>query len=263
MKLATSIGLIGSMLIPSLLILQFDVLNVDGQSLQPNMAINNINYVCHCQDVGDVGPIEEGIICSNNSDTRLEGVTINNINPIIPRFAYQARLEDGTLTPWKWQGEFCGSKGQSIAIKGLAIKFVPENPFYSISYRLQTNCTHVPLCSTPSDERAGHDGQYVEAQGGFLSTGILVYITKKSNSISKPVTPNTPCPLPNGCNEAYGIDVMDQGGITFFRPQDESGNCTKGLASFPTSALVSLTAHSQCHHPIENKVVTVYKIIYK
>jgi hypothetical protein len=225
-------------------------------------AQQSINVGGHFEGKGDITPIMEGQFCTYNANSRLEALWISRLDLSLPRLTYQADLEGLGKTAWVWDGEVCGTKGQSRRVNGFAIKFSPENPYYSVNYRVVYNPNN-PICLSGdcTIEITGSDGQFVGAPNGNKIVGFMVYISKKNPGPPAVTRSANPCPAGATCTTVEGTGGQNFGGIIFYRPLDAQGNCTKNLASFPASDLVSMTKIRVCS--LEGQTLDVLRIIYK
>jgi hypothetical protein len=94
-----------------------------------------LEYDCHLQDIGDVGPFtasssQAGGFCGTRGQSRrLEAFSISLIGPRADKFDvyYECHLQDiGDVGPFK-NGELCGTRGESRRLEALRIWILRDN----------------------------------------------------------------------------------------------------------------------------------------
>lgn len=83
-----------------------------------------IEYLCHLQDVGDVGPVIEGAFCGTRGQSRrLEAVQIRLTGPAAQFFMvkYECHLQDIGDTGPVADFATCGTRGQSRRLEAIRV----------------------------------------------------------------------------------------------------------------------------------------------
>jgi hypothetical protein len=81
----------------------------------------------HIERVGDRSFPNATWAGRRDEQRRVEGFSIKPLRGIRPdELEYKALRRGGVETPWTPGGQFCGTRGQSLALTGLAIRVAPH-----------------------------------------------------------------------------------------------------------------------------------------
>lgn len=83
-----------------------------------------LEYSCHLQDIGDIGPVMEGALCGTRGQSRrLEAFAISLTGPAAQFYTvrYACHLEGSGDTFVMADGEICGTRGQSRRLEAMRV----------------------------------------------------------------------------------------------------------------------------------------------
>jgi hypothetical protein len=109
---------------------------IDGhqQWVRAPSGVAHINYMVHCEDLGDSVAVPDGwFIGTKGQARRLEGFCINAVTPGL-RLEYMAHLQNVADTPWASSGQFIGTRGQALRLEGFAIRVAEGADRYGVAY---------------------------------------------------------------------------------------------------------------------------------
>ena len=151
---------------PASLINSFKRAIVSGFCVAPTAARNTpsaqVSGVVHIEDMGDQSFSGDTWAGTKGRALRLEGFSLT-IDPIIDGLSliYMCHIEDVGDTQWLKEGDFCGTRGQSKRVEGIAIELTgAEAENYDVIYQVHlqdmgdvAECSNGQFCGTRGESR--------------------------------------------------------------------------------------------------------------